>query len=129
MKTKALGLVLALFTGSAAFSQQAKVTTIFGKDLADIPGKEGVMLTVEYPPGATDPIHKHNAHGFIYVLQGSILMQVRGGKEVRLSAGQSFYEGPHDVHVVGRNASSDQPAKFVVFLVKDKNTPIFTPAK
>jgi quercetin dioxygenase-like cupin family protein len=107
---------------------EAKVTPILSKDLADIPGKEGLMLIVEYPPGSTDPIHRHNAHGFIYVLEGSIIMQVRGGKEVTLTPGQTFYEGPSDVHVVGRNASQTQPAKFVVFFVKDKGAPILVTA-
>ena len=110
-------------------SNEAKVTPLFSKDLADFPGKEGLMITVEYPPGSTDPIHRHNAHGFIYVLEGSIVMQVRGGKEVTLTPGQTFYEGPDDVHVVGRNASQTKPAKFVVFFVKDKGAPIVVPAK
>ena len=83
--------------------KEAKVTQLFSKDLTELPGKEGLMITVEYPPGSTDPIHRHNAHGFIYVLEGSIVMQVRGGKEVTLTPGQTFYEGPDDVHVVGRN--------------------------
>jgi quercetin dioxygenase-like cupin family protein len=109
--------------------KEAKVTPLFSKDLADFPGKEGLMITVEYPPGSTDPIHRHNAHGFIYVLQGSIVMQVRGGKEVTLKPGQTFYEGPDDVHVVGRNASQTKPAKFVVFFVKDKGAPIVVPEK
>ena len=86
------------------------------------------MLFVEYPPGSSDPIHRHNANAFVYVLEGSIVMQMRGGKEVTLTAGQTFYEGPDDVHVVGRNASQTKPAKFVVFLVKDKGTPVFLPA-
>jgi len=109
--------------------KEAKVTPLFSKDLADFPGKEGLMITVEYPPGSTDPIHRHNAHGFIYVLEGSIVMQVRGGKEVTLTPGQTFYEGPDDVHVVGRNASRTKPAKFVVFFVKDKGAPIVVPEK
>ena len=109
--------------------KEAKVTPLFSKDLADFPGKEGLMITVEYPPGSTDPIHRHNAHGFIYVLEGSIVMQVRGGKEVTLKPGQTFYEGPDDVHVVGRNASQTNPAKFVVFFVKDKGAPIVVPVK
>ena len=87
------------------------------------------MITVEYPPGSVDPIHRHNAHAFVYVLEGSIVMQVRGGKEVTLTPGQTFYEGPDDVHVVGRNASQTKPAKFVVFLVKDKGAPVVVPAK
>jgi quercetin dioxygenase-like cupin family protein len=109
--------------------REAKVTPLFSKDLADFPGKEGLMITVEYPPGSTDPIHRHNAHGFIYVLEGSIVMQVRGGKEVTLTPGETFYEGPNDVHVVGRNASQTKPAKFVVFFVKDKGAPILVPEK
>ena len=108
---------------------EAKVTPLFSKDLPELPGKEGLMITVEYPPGSTDPIHRHNAHGFIYVLEGSIVMQVRGGKEVTLTPGQTFYEGPDDVHIVGRNASQTKPAKFVVFFVKDKGAPIVVPEK
>jgi len=108
--------------------EEAKVTPVLSKDLADLPGKEGLMLTVEYPPGASDPIHRHNAHAFVYVLEGSIVMQVRGGKEVTLTPGQTFYEGPSGVHVVGRNASQTKPAKFVVFLVKDKGAPVLVPA-
>jgi quercetin dioxygenase-like cupin family protein len=109
-------------------TKEAQVTPLLSKDLTEFPGKEGVMLVVEYPPGSTDPIHRHNAHGFIYVLEGSIVMQVRGGKEVTLTPGQTFYEGPSDVHVVGRNASQTKPAKFVVFFVKDKGAPILVPA-
>jgi quercetin dioxygenase-like cupin family protein len=109
--------------------KEAKVTPLFSKDLPELPGKEGLMITVEYPPGSTDPIHRHNAHGFIYVLEGSIVMQVRGGKEETLTPGQTFYEGPDDVHVVGRNASQTKPAKFVVFFVKDKGAPIVVPEK
>src|SRR6266852_1844800 len=104
--------------------KEAKVTQLLSKDLTDIPGKEGLMITVEYPPGASDPIHRHNAHAFVYVLEGSIVMQVRGGEEVTLTPGQTFYEGPDDVHVVGRNASSTKPAKFLVFFVKDKGAPL-----
>ena len=109
--------------------KEANVTTLLSKELVDLPSKEGVMITVEYPPGSSDPIHRHNAHAFVYVLEGSIVMQVRGAKEVTLTPGQSFYEGPNDVHVVGRNASQTKPAKFVVFFVKDKGAPILVPAK
>jgi uncharacterized protein YbjT (DUF2867 family)/quercetin dioxygenase-like cupin family protein len=108
---------------------EAKVTELFSKDLPECPGKEGLMITVEYPPGSVDPIHRHPGHGFIYVLEGSIIMQVRGGKEVTLTPGQTFYEGPEDVHVVGRNASQTKPAKFVVFWVKDKGAAVFIPTK
>jgi len=99
------------------------------KDLRDIPGKEGLMITVEYAPGGSDPVHRHNAHGFIYVLEGSVVMQVKGGKEITLTPGQSFYESPDDVHIVGRNASSTKPAKFLVFLVKEKGAPVLVPVK
>ena len=113
---------------SALLAQEAKVTELMSKDLTNLPGKEGLMITVEYPPGSVDPIHRHNAHGFIYVLEGSIVMQVRGGKEVTVTPGQTFYEGPDDVHVVGHNASKTKPAKFVVFFVKDKGAPLVVPA-
>src|SRR5215469_14806076 len=115
-------------TRGAETAPEAKVTPLMSKDLTNLPGKEGVMITVEYPPGSSDPIHRHNAHAFVYVLEGSIVMQVRGGKEVTLTPGQTFYEGPNDVHVVGRNASATKPARFVVFLVKDKGAPIVVPA-
>jgi quercetin dioxygenase-like cupin family protein len=95
--------------------------------LPDQPGKEVLMLTVEYPPGGADPVHRHDAHGFIYVLEGSIVMGVKGGKEVTLTPGQSFHEGPDDVHAVGRNASKDKPAKFLVFLLKDIGKPALVP--
>ena len=123
-------LIVALaFLATGAFvAHEPKVTQVLSKDLTDIPGKEGLMLTVEYPPGGSDPIHRHNAHAFVYVLEGSVVMQVRGGKETILTPGQSFYEGPDDVHVVGRNASQTKPAKFVVFLVKDKGAPALVPA-
>ena len=121
-------LALACLVSSTLVAQEAKVAELLSKDLTNLPGKEGLMITVEYPPGSTDPIHRHNAHGFIYVLEGSIVMQVRGGKEVTLTPGQTFYEGPDDVHVVGRNASKTKPAKFVVFFVKDKGAPLLVPA-
>ena len=127
MKIAKLILCLAWLTPGLLMAQEAKVTKVLSKDLTDIPGKEGLMITVEYPPGASDPVHRHNAYGFIYVLQGSIVMQVKGGKEVTLTPGQSFYEGPDDVHVVGRNASKTEPAKFLVFLVKDKGAPVLVP--
>jgi quercetin dioxygenase-like cupin family protein len=123
-----LGLMLVCLMSLTLETKEAKVTPLLSKDLAEFPGKEGLMITVEYPPGSSDPIHRHNAHAFVYVLEGSIVMQVRGGKEARLTPGQTFYEGPSDVHVVGRNASQTKPAKFVVFLVKDKGAPVFVPA-
>jgi len=123
-----LVLALACLMSGTLVAQEAKVTELFSKDLTNLPGKEGLMVIVEYPPGSTDPIHRHNAHGFIYVLEGSIVMQMRGGKEVTVTPGQTFYEGPDDVHVVGRNASKTKPAKFVVVFVKDKGAPVVTPA-
>ncbi|HJR32773.1 MAG TPA: cupin domain-containing protein [Pseudomonas sp.] len=127
-RTFAIGLLLT--TGTAG-AQQAppppQVTPLMTKALADYPGKEAVIITVEFPPGGGDPVHRHNAHGFIYVLEGSIVMGVRGGESVTLTPGQTFYEGPNDVHTVGRNASLTQPAKFLVVLLKDKNEPIFIP--
>ena len=116
------------FTMESKEAKEANVTPLFSKDLANLPGKEGLMLMVEYPPGSADPIHRHNANAFVYVLEGSIVMQVRVGKEVTLTTGQTFYEGPDDVHVVGRNASQTKPAKVVVFLVKDKGAPALVPA-
>src|SRR5437016_13087307 len=121
-------LVFACLMSATLVAQEAQVTPLLSKDLTNLPGKEGLMITVVYPPGSSDPIHRHNAHAFVYVLEGSIVMQVRGGKEVNLTAGQTFYEGPPDVHVVGRNASQTEPAKFVVFLVKDKGAPVVVPA-
>jgi quercetin dioxygenase-like cupin family protein len=128
MTFQKLIFTLACLMSSALLAQEAKVTELLSKDLTNLAGKEGLMVTVEYPPGSTDPIHRHNAHGFIYVLEGSIVMQVRGGKEVTLTPGQTFYEGPDDVHVVGRNASKTKPARFVVFFVKDKGAPVLVPA-
>src|SRR5229473_6646565 len=129
MTFRKLILVLACLMSGTLVAEEAKVTPLLSKDLTNLPGKEGLMVTVEYPPGNTDPIHRHHAHGFIYVLEGSIVMQVRGGKEVTLTPGQTFYEGPDDVHVVGRNASSTQPAKFVVVLIKAKGAPVLVPVE
>src|SRR5216684_6587287 len=128
MKSSLFLFVPAFLIAGALIAQDAQVTPLLSKDLADFPGKEGLMITVVYPPGASDPIHRHNAHAFVYVLEGSIVMQVRSGKEVTLTPGQTFYEGPSDVHVVGRNASQTKPAKFVVFFVKDKGAPLVVPA-
>jgi len=124
--TKAILALVCIMSGTV-LAQEAKVTELMSKGLPNLPGKEGLMIIVDYPPGSMDPIHRHNANAFVYVLEGTIVMQVRGGKEVTLTAGQTFYEGPDDVHVVGRNASKTKPAKFVVFLVKDKGAPVFVP--
>jgi quercetin dioxygenase-like cupin family protein len=127
---RALLLVCLPFNAVPALaSPDAVVTPLVAKDLPELKGKEGVMILVEYPPGASDPIHRHDAHAFVYVLEGSIVMQVRDAAEVTLSPGQTFYEGPNDVHIVGRNASNTRPAKFVVFLIKNKGAPVLVPVK
>src|SRR3954453_18212994 len=127
MTTKFLALVLLCLMSGTAMAEEAKVTPLMSKALTENPGKEVLMLMVEYPPGSSDPIHRHNAQAFVYVLEGSVVMQVKGGKEVTLTPGQTFYEGPDDIHVVGRNASSTKPAKFVVFLIKNKGAPVLVP--
>ncbi len=122
---------LALMLGArlACAGEAAVVTPLLSKDLADVPGKEMLMISVTYPPGASDPIHRHDAHAFVYVLEGTIIMQVRGGKQVTLTPGQTFYEGPNDVHIVGRNASATQPARFIVVLLKKKGADVLMPAQ
>src|SRR5262249_24538300 len=128
-----LGTVLVLFGSqpiqSACAAEPAVVTPLMLQELADIPEKEMLMISVDYPPGATDPVHRHDAHAFVYVLQGSIVMQVRGGKDVTLVPGQTFYEAPNDVHTVGRNASATEPAKFIVILLKKKGVDVVLPAE
>jgi quercetin dioxygenase-like cupin family protein len=115
-----------------AFAQQAapaaKVEVLLTKALAGIDGKEGVMLTVEYPPGVASAAHRHNANTFVYVLEGSVVMAVNGGKETTLTAGQTFYESPSDVHSVSRNASDTRPAKILVVMAKDVGAPATLPA-
>ncbi|HKE61147.1 MAG TPA: cupin domain-containing protein, partial [Nitrospira sp.] len=123
-----VSVFVGLMTGTSV-AQAAEVTPLMSKDLTGIPGKEVLMITVEKAPGGADPIHRHNAQGFVYVLEGSIVMQVGGGKEVTLTPGQTFYEGPDDIHVVGRNASSTKPVKFLVFLIKEKDAPVLVPVK
>jgi len=119
---------LLTLTGRVA-AQEPTATPLMEKALTNIPGKEVVMLTVEYAPGGADPVHRHNANAFVYVLEGSVVMQVKGGEPVTLLPGQTFFEGPDDVHVVGRNASSTKPAKFLVFLLKDVGSPAVVPAQ
>ena len=129
MTTTLVALVLLSLMTGTAMAQSAKVTSLMSKDLPENPGREALMITVEYPPASSDPIHRHNAHALVYVLEGSVVMQVKGGKQVTLIPGQTFYEGPDDVHVVGRNASSTKPAKFLVVLIKDKGAPVLVPAE
>jgi quercetin dioxygenase-like cupin family protein len=123
-------LVLLFHMMSGALSAPPPdVRPLLSKDLPESPGREVLMMTVEHAPGGSDPVHRHNAHAFVYVLEGSVVMQVKGGKQVTLTPGQTFYEGPADVHVVGRNASNTKPAKFLVFLVKDKGAPALVPVE
>jgi quercetin dioxygenase-like cupin family protein len=122
-------LIASCLAAAAAAAQQAKVTPLMTKDLTGIPGKEGTMVTVEYPPGGSSAEHRHNAHTFVYVLEGAVVMQVKGEKEVTLGPGQTFYESPEDVHTVSRNASTSKPAKFLVFFVKEKGAPASVSAK
>jgi quercetin dioxygenase-like cupin family protein len=125
---KLMLVLLCLMTGTA-MAQQPEITSLMSKELKDIPDKEVLMITVEYPPGGADPIHRHDAQAFVYVLEGSVVMELKGGKQVTLKPGETFYEGPDDVHTVGRNASSTRPAKLLVFLVKAKGAPILVPVK
>jgi quercetin dioxygenase-like cupin family protein len=108
---------------------QETITPLITKDLAGVPGEQALMYTVDFPPGFSSPVHRHNAQVSVYVLEGSVVMQVRGQKAVTLGPGQSFYEDPNDIHVVSRNASSTKPAKFLVFLINKKGAPLVIPAK
>jgi quercetin dioxygenase-like cupin family protein len=128
MKTTAMIVALAL-AGATLVAHDATVRSLMSKDLAGVPGRELSLITVEYPPGGSDPVHTHDAQAVVYVLEGSIVMQVKGGAPVTLTPGQTFYEAPDDVHIVGRNASDTVPAKFLVFLVKDTGAPILTPVE
>src|SRR5262245_8611118 len=123
----ALGL-LCFMTGTAA-AEEPKVAALMSKELPENPGREALMITVEHAPGGSSAIHRHNAHAFVYVLEGSVVMQVKGGQPVTPTPGQSFYEGPDDLHVVDRNASSTAPAKFLVFMIKDKGAPALVPVE
>jgi quercetin dioxygenase-like cupin family protein len=129
IKLVALVLLAALPILAAVPAEAADVKELFAIDLADYPGKESRMIEVSYPPGAQDMVHRHNAHAFVYVLEGQIVMQLKGKPAVTLKAGQTYYEGPSDVHVVGRNASNTEPARFVVVLLKAKGAPILVPAE
>jgi len=132
MKLILRSLIVAALPFNAAFAQTATqpiVAPVMQKDLTDLPGREMLMLSVEYPPGTVEHIHRHDACAFVYVLEGSIVEGVRGGKEVTLTPGQTFYEGPDDVHTVGRNASATKPAKFIVVLVKKKGVDAVLPAE
>ena len=125
---KKLLFLIPLVFGLAHAEEGPVVTPLMLKQLTAIPGKETLVITVDYPPGAIDPVHRHDAHAFVYVLEGSIVMQLEGEKAVTLTPGQVFYEGPNNVHIVGRNASSTMPAKFLVVLVKNKGVDAVLPA-
>jgi quercetin dioxygenase-like cupin family protein len=128
--TKAITLALLLFAVSPALAETAaKVTPLISKEFANIPGKDGLMLTVEFAPGEASSVHRHNAHVFVYVLEGSVVMQVKGGEEATLKPGETFYENPSDVHIVAKNASTKNSAKILVFMVKDKDAPPVLPAE
>ena len=129
MTIKLVALVLLWLVTGTAMAQEPKVTPLMSKDLPENPGKEMLMITVEHAPGGSNPAHRHNAHAMVYVLEGSVVMQVKGGEEVTLKPGQAFYEGPDDVHLVDRNASTTQPAKFLVFLIKNKGAPALVPVQ
>lgn len=125
-----LGLAAALCAGSIRLAaQEPVVAPVMTRDLAGAAGGEVVMLTVEYPPGVSETAHRHDAQAFVYMLEGSVVMQVKGGKPVTLHPGDTFYEGPDDVHLVGRNASSTEQARFVVVLIKKKGAPPVLPAR
>jgi quercetin dioxygenase-like cupin family protein len=129
MTTKLVALVLLCLMSGTATAQDARITSLMTKDLTENPGREVLMITVEHPPGGSNAIHRHNAQAFVYVLEGSVVMQLKGGQQVTLTPGQTFYEGPDDVHVVDRNASSSNPAKFLVLLIKDKGAPAVVPVE
>ena len=129
MTIKLVALVLLCLVSGTAVAQEPKVTPLMSKDLPESPGREALMITVEHAPGGSSAIHRHNAHAFVYVLEGSVVMQLKGGQPVTLTPGQTFYEGPDDVHTVGRNASQTKPAKFIVLLLKDKGAPVLVPVK
>jgi len=129
LRKKIILVVLLSLIAGTLMAQEAKVTSLMLKDLKDFPGKESLTITVEHAPGGSSPIHRHNAHAIVYVLEGSVVMQVKGGKQVTLTPGQTFYEGPDDLHIVDRNASKTKPAKFLVFLLKDKGAPALVPVK
>ncbi|MET0485493.1 MAG: cupin domain-containing protein [Candidatus Rokuibacteriota bacterium] len=129
MTTTLVALVLLCLMTGTAMAQPPKVTPLMSKDIPETPSKEVLMITVEHAPGGSSPSHRHDAHAVVYVLEGSVVMQLKGGQQVTLTEGQTFYEGPNDVHTVDRNASSTKPAKFLVFIIKTKGAPVLVPAE
>jgi len=120
----------AICQAPAALAQQTKVTSLMAQPLPGFAGpeKEGSVALVEFPPGASSVAHRHNAHVFVYVLEGSLVMQVKGGQQVTLKAGDTFYENPDDIHLFSKNVSATAPAKILTFFVKDKGAPATVPA-
>ena len=129
MTIKRVALVLLCLMSGTAMAQEPKVTPLMSKDLPENPGREVLVITVEHAPGGSNAIHRHNAHAIVYVLEGSVVMQVKGGQQVTLTPGQTFYEGPDDIHLVDRNASGTTPAKFLVFMIKHKGAPAVMPVE
>ncbi len=126
LKLPVIVLLTILSTASAA--QQSAATVLLQTDLPDIEGREAVVLEVVYPPGVASASHRHNAHTFVYVLEGTVEMQVAGGELLKLVAGQTFYETPNDIHSVSRNASDTEPAKILVVFIKQAGAPMTVPA-
>lgn len=122
-------LLLAAITASAVNAHDGVVTPLMSKDLPEFAAQEAVMITVEYGPGESTPAHRHDAHAMVYVLEGSVVMQVEGQEETTLNAGDTYYESPQDIHLVSRNASDTEPAKFIVFILKHKENPIVMPVE
>jgi len=135
MRTAKLLALLLAFTPALALAQkdpadgapQPDVKDLMTKALKDNPGKEITLISVDYLPGAIEHVHRHDAHAMLYVIEGNIVMGVKGKPEQTLKAGDTFYEGPDDIHTVGRNASKTEPARFVVFILKDKGKPLVMP--
>ncbi len=114
--------------GTQSAAEDTKIVPLMSKPLG-FEGKEGLVITVEYPPGASTPVHRHDAHVFVYVLEGEVVFQVEGGEPVTLRLGEMFYELPTDIHLVSKNASDSAPAKFLVFFVKDQDKPPVIPVQ
>jgi len=129
MTSKLVALVLLCLMTGTVMAQEPKITVLMSKDLPENPGREVLVITVEHAPGGSTAIHRHDAHAFAYVLEGSVVQQMKGGQQITVTPGQTFYEGPDDVHVVDRNASDTKPAKFLVVLIKNKGALALVPVK
>lgn len=111
-------------------SPATKVTTLMKQALADIPGREVIVITLDIPPGAASPPHRHPGHHvFGYVLEGSYKIKVDQGPETVLTNGQTFHEAPGQLHAVSANASQTEPAKVLAFIVAESGKPITVPEK